>query len=165
MTIDTVKLLRLAGFGLWALSGLPLSVTFVQNPTLIGATSYRLWLVCFLLFGAAFALTGWRARSSQGRWIQIASLAIQTSAALVMIRLVCSGLEGSLLVIVAAQLGWLLPLPTAKTAIARRCRSRCWNCRSRCRYQNHSCTTPVSTGDTSGRSVHRGPSGHCVGDV
>jgi signal transduction histidine kinase len=30
-----------------------------------------------------------------------------------MIRLVCSGLEGSLLVIVAAQLGWLLPLPIA----------------------------------------------------
>jgi signal transduction histidine kinase len=38
---------------------------------------------------------------------------IQTSAALVMIRLVCSGQEGSLLVIVAAQLGWLLPLPIA----------------------------------------------------
>lgn len=30
-----------------------------------------------------------------------------------MIRLVCSGQEGSLLVIVAAQLGWLLPLPVA----------------------------------------------------
>ena len=113
MTIDTVKLLRLAGFGLWGLSGLPITVTFVQNPALLGATSYRLWLGCFLLFGAAFALTGWRVRTAQRRWVQLVSLVIQTSTALVMIRLVCSGLEGSLLVIVAAQLGWLLPLPIA----------------------------------------------------
>jgi signal transduction histidine kinase len=113
MTIDTVKLLRLAGFGLWALSGLPISVTLAQNPSLLDATSYQLWLGCFILFGAAFTLTGWRARTSQRRWIQLASLVIQTSTALVMIRLVCSGLEGSLLVIVAAQLGWLLPLPAA----------------------------------------------------
>jgi len=113
MTIDTVRLLRLAGFGLWGLSGLPMSVTLAQNPTLLGATSYRLWLLCFVVFGAAFAVTGWRARPSQARWIQIASLVIQTSAALVMIGLVCSGQEGSLLVIVAAQLGWLLPLPVA----------------------------------------------------
>lgn len=113
MTIGTVTLLRLAGFGIWALSGLPMSVTLAQNPTLLGATSYRLWLACFLVFGAAFGLTGWKVRTSQPRWVAITSLLIQTSAALAMIRLVCSGQEGSLLVIVAAQLGWLLTLPVA----------------------------------------------------
>lgn len=125
MTIDTVKLLRLAGFGLWGLSGLPMSVTLVQDPSLLGATSYRLWPGCFILFGAAFALTGWRARLSQARWIQVASLVIQTSAALVMIRLVCSGQEGSLLVIVAAQLGWLLPLPVALAWILAQATAMC----------------------------------------
>ncbi len=113
MAIDTPKLLRLAGFGMWALSGLPLSVTLAQDPRLLGATSYRLWLGCFLVFGAAFALTGWKTRASQPRWVPIASLVVQTAAALAMIRLVCSGLEGSLLVVVASQLGWLLPLPLA----------------------------------------------------
>jgi signal transduction histidine kinase len=111
--IETVRLLRLAGFGLWALSGVPMSVTLTQNPTLLGASSYQLWLACFVVFGAAFALTGWHTPPSQRRWIHIASLVVQTSAALTMIRLVCSGQEGSLLVIVAAQLGWLLPLPVA----------------------------------------------------
>jgi signal transduction histidine kinase len=111
--IDTVRSLRLAGFGLWALSGLPMSVTLAQNPVLLTATRYRLWLGCFLVFGAAFAVTGWTARPWQSRRIQVTSLAIQSSAALVMIGLVCSGQEGSLLVIVAAQLGWLLPLPVA----------------------------------------------------
>jgi signal transduction histidine kinase len=113
MTIDTVKLLRLAGFGLWGLSGAPMSANLASDPALLGIASYQLWLSCFVVFGVAFALTGWRARQAQPRWIQIASLAIQTSAALVMILLVCSGQEGSLLVIVAAQLGWLLPLPLA----------------------------------------------------
>jgi hypothetical protein len=99
MTIETVRLLRLAGFGLSALSGVPMSVALTQNPTLPGASSYQLWLACFVVFGAAFGLTGWRTPPSQRRWIHIASLVIQTSAALTMIRLVCSGQEGSLLVI------------------------------------------------------------------
>jgi len=113
MAIDTPRLLRLAGFGMWALSGLPLAVTLAYDPALLGVTSYRLWLGLFLLFGAAFALTGWRTRASQPRWIPIALLLVQSAAALAMIRMVCSGLEGSLLVIVASQLGWLLPLPLA----------------------------------------------------
>lgn len=113
MAIDTPTLLRRAGFGMWALSGLPLSVTLAQDPRLLGTTSYRLWLGCFIVFGAAFALTGWKTRASQPHWVPIASLVVQTAAALAMIRLVCSGLEGSLLVVVASQLGWLLPLPVA----------------------------------------------------
>ncbi len=113
MTIETVRLLRLAGFGLWALSGLPMCLTLVQDLGLLELPSYRLWLACFVVFGVAFALTGWRTPPQRRRWVHIASLLVQTSAALTMIRLVCSGQEGSLLVIVAAQLGWLLPLPVA----------------------------------------------------
>ncbi len=98
---------------MWGLSGLPLAVTLAHDPVLLGVTSYRLWLGLFLVFGAAFGLTGWRTRPSQPRWIPVALLVVQSAAALAMIRLVCSGLEGSLLVIVASQLGWLLPLPVA----------------------------------------------------
>lgn len=113
MAIDTPKLLRFAGFGMWALSGLPLAVTLARDPTLFAVSSYRVWLGLFLVFGVAFALTGWRTRPSQPQWIPVASLVVQTAAALAMIRQVCSGLEGSLLVIVASQLGWRLPLPIA----------------------------------------------------
>jgi signal transduction histidine kinase len=41
---------------------------------------------------------------------QLASLAIQSITALIMISLVCTGHEGTLLVLVAAQLGWFMPL-------------------------------------------------------
>src|ERR671919_1026575 len=85
MAIDTVKLLRLTGFGLRGPSGVPMPVTLAHNPALLGAKSYCLWLICFIVFGVAFALTGWRVRPAQPRWIQIASLVIQTSAAHVML--------------------------------------------------------------------------------
>jgi hypothetical protein len=41
---------------------------------------------------------------------QLASLAIQSITALIMIALVCTGHEGMLLVLVAAQLGWFMPI-------------------------------------------------------
>ncbi|MPY89658.1 MAG: sensor histidine kinase [Luteitalea sp.] len=113
MPVESMRLLRYAGFVVWVLAGLPLCVRLTQDPSLLDRPRYWLWLVCFAVFGAAFALTGWQAWSTRWRRLQIASLIVQTVAPLVMIRLVCSGLEGSLLVIVAAQLGWVLPLGQA----------------------------------------------------
>jgi signal transduction histidine kinase len=113
MRSETVRLLRYAGFLTWGLAGLPLLVLLWQRPTLCLDVHYVLWLVCFLIFGLAFALTGWRATEAGHRGRQVMSLVLQTVAALTMIRLVCSGQEGALLVIVAAQLGWILPLRTA----------------------------------------------------
>jgi signal transduction histidine kinase len=110
MTADTLKLLRYAGFVVWGLSGLPLFARLVQDPAKLEASRYWLWLACFAVFGLAFAFTAWPEHGRRARRRQVASLIVQTAAALAMIRLVCSGQEGGLLVIVAAQLGWVLPL-------------------------------------------------------
>ena len=113
MTADTGTLLRSAGFVTWGLTGLPLLVLLAQEPLLLRALPYWLWLACFVIFGVMFGLTGWKEVAARPRRLQIVSLVTQTAAALAMIRLVCSGQEGALLVIVAAQLGWMLPLSHA----------------------------------------------------
>ena len=112
MRADTVSLLRYAGFLVWGLTGLPLLVQLWEQPSLCLDAGYWLWLICFVLFGAAFSLTAWK-DPERHRARQWTSLAVQTGAALAMIYLVCSGPEGALLVIVAAQLGWILPLRSA----------------------------------------------------
>ncbi len=111
MSTDSVRLLRHAGFIVWALAGVPLLVRIGRSPTLLTEPQYWVWLGCFVIFVTAFAWTGWRLTPARGR--QFLSLSIQTASALAMIALVCTGQEGALLVIVAAQLGWVLPLRTA----------------------------------------------------
>lgn len=118
MSAASVTLLRYAGFMIWALAGLPLLVRLAERPALLSEARYWLWLACFVIFGAAFAATGWRASAVPARRWQLVSLLIQTTSALAMIQLVCSGTEGALLVIVAAQLGWVLPLRRALAWVA-----------------------------------------------
>jgi signal transduction histidine kinase len=113
MAMDTARLLRFAGFLTLGLTGLPLLVELAQEPELCRQAPYRLWFVCFVLFGLAFGVTGWRAPAGRAGAVQTASLIVQTAAALAMILLVCSGQEGALLVIVAAQVGWVLPFSRA----------------------------------------------------
>jgi signal transduction histidine kinase len=113
MHADTGRLLRYAGFVTWGLTGLPLLVGLAQEPDALREVPYWLWLACFLVFGVAFGLTAWRDVAPRFRRLRVASLATQTAAALAMIRLVCSGQEGALLVLVAAQLGWVFPLSRA----------------------------------------------------
>lgn len=118
MNANTERLLRYAGFTTWALTGLPLVVRLFLNPALLSESQYWLWLLCFAVFGISFALSGWSVAAFWTRPRQLISLAVQTAAALAMIKLVCSGQEGALLVIVAAQLGWLLPLGQALAWVA-----------------------------------------------
>src|SRR5882672_3108838 len=118
MNTDTAKLLRYAGFLMWGLTGLPLIVQLAQRPALCHEAPYLLWLFCFFLFAVAFGLTGWREPAGTIGRRQAVSLALQTATALAMILLVCSGQEGALLVIVAAQLGWVLPLSRALVWVA-----------------------------------------------
>jgi signal transduction histidine kinase len=70
------------------------------------------------VFGATFGLTRWDISSSRARRVQLGLLAVQAGTALVMIVLVCSGHEGALLVLVAAQLGWFMPLRRALLWVA-----------------------------------------------
>lgn len=118
MSREARGLLRFAGFLTWFLTGLPLSIRLVQAPGLLEQPRYWLWLACFFLFGVTFGLTRWSVDSSRERRIQVISLAIQAITALVMIVLVCTGKEGALLVIVAAQLGWSMSLRRALVWVA-----------------------------------------------
>jgi len=113
MSPEARGLLRLAGFLIWSLAGLPLFARLVQVPELLHQPRYWLWLTCFFVFGATFGLTRWNVSSPNGRLLQFASLAVQAITALVMIILVCSGHEGALLVLVSAQLGWFMSLRRA----------------------------------------------------
>lgn len=118
LTVRSATLLRYAGFITWALAGLPLIVRLAQSPALLREQRYWLWLAWFAIFGISFALTGWRPTLTGPRRRQLLSLSVQTIASLAMIELVCSGQEGALLVIVAAQLGWVLPLGQALAWVA-----------------------------------------------
>ena len=111
-------LLRFAGFLVWFLAGLPLFVRVVQVPELLHQTRYICWLSCYFAFGATFGLTRWDTSSPGSRRLQLGLLAIQAATALVMIVLVCSGHEGALLVLVAAQLGWFMSLRHALLWVA-----------------------------------------------
>src|SRR5260370_37331567 len=111
-------LLRVAGFLVWFLAGLPLFVQVVQVPELLHQTRYICWLSCYFAFGATFGLTRWDTGSRGTRRLQLGLLAIQAATALAMIVLVCSGHEGALLVLVAAQLGWFMSLRHALLWVA-----------------------------------------------
>lgn len=115
MSTKARALLRLAGFLTWILAGLPMFVNLIRVPQLLTDQRHWLWLTCFFAFGVTFGLTTWTVWPEKPKLRQLAALSAQTLTALVMILLVCSGQEGSLLVIVAAQLGWLLPLRQAMT--------------------------------------------------
>ncbi len=97
---------------------LPLFLRLTQAPELLHQPRYWLWLTCFFVFGATFGMTPWNVGEPRLRWRQLASLAIQSITALVMIVLVCSGHEGALLVLVSAQLGWFMPLRRALLWVA-----------------------------------------------
>ena len=76
----------------------------------ITAAALSAMVACFLIFGLTFGLTPWNEGSAGPRRIQLVLLAVQAVTALVMLVLVCSGHEGALLVLVAAQLGWFMSL-------------------------------------------------------
>jgi hypothetical protein len=118
MSPEARGLLRCAGFLVWFLAGLPLFLRLTQTPELLHHPRYWLWLTCFFVFGATFGTTPWNVDDPRLRWRQLASLAVQSITALVMIVLVCSGHEGALLVLVAAQLGWFMPLRHALLWVA-----------------------------------------------
>src|SRR5215472_15553967 len=118
MSPEARGLLRFAGFLVWFLAGLPFFLRLFQAPELLHYSRYWLWLACFFVFGATFGMTPWDAGDPRLRSRQLASLAVQSITALVMIVLVCSGHEGALLVLVAAQLGWFMPLRRALLWVA-----------------------------------------------
>jgi signal transduction histidine kinase len=118
MSPEARGLLRFAGFLVWFLAGLPLFLIPTQAPEVLYHPRYWLWLSCFFVFGATFGMTSWNVGDPQLRRRQLAYLAVQSITPLVMYALVCSGREGALLVLVAAQLGWFMSLRHALLWVA-----------------------------------------------
>lgn len=111
------RFLRAAGVSAWVLSGTPV-ILMLQGVT-IGDTYVRLtpgqfgfWLAAALIFIVAFWWTSGDVGTVVHRRRSRMLLLVQTAAALSMFHFVCTGLETTLLALVAAQLGLFFPLLT-----------------------------------------------------
>jgi len=87
-----MRLIRVAGFAVWIAIGIHVVLNGARSQTVFAE-----WAIAFVLFGIAFAL-----RPSG------ATLLIETGSVIAMVLLLCNGFEGTLLVLVAMQLGGLM---------------------------------------------------------
>ena len=111
------RLLRAAGVLTLVVVGVPAVLMLLVGLEIMGTTvrlsavRFAFWLAAALVYAAAF----WQAASAVGneslftraRWL----VAVQAAAALAMFSLVCTGLESTQLVLVAAQVGLFFSLP------------------------------------------------------
>ena len=96
---DAPRALRLGGLLAWLMVGIP---TALQGTGRLEA--FAVWVAGFLLFGALFAwTTDGRPRRHE---VLTAALFAQAAAVIVMTAVQCRGYEGTLLVLVAMQIGW-----------------------------------------------------------
>jgi signal transduction histidine kinase len=110
--MTTRVLLRIAGVLAWIFAGVPAIVGVARDPGCMPQWGHPLWLGAFVLFGIAF----WRVSGSYdaGTSPRVTRLiAVQAAAALGMLVCVCTGFEAALLMVVAVQLGLLVPLRIA----------------------------------------------------
>lgn len=98
---DHLRLLRLGGLVTWLMVGLPV---LLAEP--IVPRSFMIWLVAYIVLGVAFAA------NVRGHAVamphRLLLLAAQSAAVIVMVRLLCNGWEGTLLVLIAMQLGLIV---------------------------------------------------------
>jgi signal transduction histidine kinase len=106
--MTTRSLLRAAGLVMWAFVGVPAAYHVVRDPEGVSHASLAIWFGAFLVFGATF----FRATGGEGS-ATTRLLFVQTLAALVMNTVLCTGFEVALLVVVAVQLGLVLPVRSA----------------------------------------------------
>jgi signal transduction histidine kinase len=99
---DIPRGLRLAGLLVWLLVGIP---TALQGTGRLEA--FAVWLGGFLAFGALFAAT--TGRRTRPPAATTAALLAQAAAVIAMTAVQCRGYEGTLLVLVAMQIGWRMP--------------------------------------------------------
>jgi signal transduction histidine kinase len=97
-----MRLIRLGGAIVWIAIGAHVLANGANSRQLLYS-----WAFAYLLFGAAFAMR-----------ITIATLVVQVAAVIAIVLLLCNGFEGTLLVLVAMQLGGLLSRRSAISWIA-----------------------------------------------
>jgi signal transduction histidine kinase len=108
---ETVRLVRVAGTLTWLMVGVPTAIQGVGRPE-----AFRVWLAGYLAFGALFSWSA--ARAGRPGALLSGALAAQAAAVIVMIATQCRGFEGTLLVLVAVQLGLFASRPVGLTWIA-----------------------------------------------
>src|SRR5688572_22262784 len=95
---EHLRLLRLGGLLTWLMVGLPVLLREPMIPS-----SFVIWLVSYLVLGLAFVAN---VRSTPVALShRVFLLAAQAGGVIVMVRILCNGWEGTLLVLIAMQLG------------------------------------------------------------
>jgi len=111
------RFLRIGGVATWLLSGIPAVLMLsgkyrLGNPGVaLQPDRFALWAAAAMVFLAAFWLTTGAVGDERQKGRSRALLAVQTVAALFMFHFVCTGLETTLLIVVAVQLGLFVPVP------------------------------------------------------
>ena len=108
---ETLRLLRLAGLLAWILVAAPALIQGPQRPA-----AFVPWLGGLVAFGLLYAWTTPRLVGPSPAIL--AALAAQAGCVIVMVAMQCRGLEGTLLVLVAMQLGLVVPRRTGLAWIA-----------------------------------------------
>jgi len=115
----TPRGLRLAGLAVWLLVGIPTALQGTGRPE-----AFAVWLGGFLVFGALFAA------ATDGRphppAVATAALFAQAAAVIAMTAVQCRGYEGTLLVLVAMQIGWRVPPRTGLPWVALQTAALAW---------------------------------------
>jgi signal transduction histidine kinase len=106
--MTTRSLLRVVGLLMWGFAGIPAALSIVRDPACISRGGLAVWVGAFVVFGVTFFRAS-RESTSDGR-DAVRLLGVQTVAALVMNTVLCTGFEAGLIVVVAVQLGLMLPL-------------------------------------------------------
>jgi signal transduction histidine kinase len=101
--------LRSAGVIAWLSTGVPAMLLLLQTPAPLGPVRLLLWFGSFLVFGLGFWHTSRVAGAARRDRSTAVWLGLQAATALGMFEMICTGFESVLLVVVAAQLGLLLP--------------------------------------------------------
>src|SRR5687767_9677642 len=101
--MTTRTLLRAAGLVVWAFAGIPSALGIVRDPEEFSPGAMAVWLGAFVVFGVTFFRAS-RADAPEGK-AATRLLLLQTSCALVMNIVFCTGFEAALLIVVAVELG------------------------------------------------------------
>jgi signal transduction histidine kinase len=102
--------LRAAGVSAWVLAGAPalwriLRGNVTSQPVTLTGSAFLLWAGAWLIFILSFWLSSGGVGDERHHYRNRVLLLAETAAALFMFHLVCTGLETTLLAVVAAQLG------------------------------------------------------------
>jgi signal transduction histidine kinase len=106
------RLFRVAILGTMATPLAVVVASLIRHSTSLRRERILPWLGGYVVFSLVFWFTAKRSEGLSRSWLALALIG-QTTLALLMVNFICSGSEGALLVVVAAQLSPLFSLPVS----------------------------------------------------